>query len=40
MFEAAVASGSDPAYWAEDGVHPTLAGHQLMAETWLDLVSA
>jgi len=23
------------AYWAGDGVHPTIAGGQLMAETWL-----
>ena len=23
-----------PSYWAEDGVHPTPAGHALMAETW------
>jgi lysophospholipase L1-like esterase len=22
-------------YWAEDGVHPTIAGHQLIAEAWL-----
>lgn len=24
-----------PYYWAEDGVHPSVAGHALMAETWL-----
>lgn len=24
-----------PSYWAEDGVHPSVAGHALMAETWL-----
>jgi acyl-CoA thioesterase I len=24
-----------PEYWAEDGVHPTPAGHILMAECWL-----
>ena len=24
-----------PAYWAADGVHPTLAGHGLIARTWL-----
>jgi len=23
-----------PEYWAGDGVHPTLAGHSLMAKTW------
>ncbi len=28
------------AYWAEDGVHPTLAGHQLMADAWLEAVAA
>jgi lysophospholipase L1-like esterase len=25
-----------PSYWAEDGVHPSIAGHALMAETWLN----
>lgn len=25
-------------YWAQDGVHPSPAGHQLMAETWLQTV--
>jgi acyl-CoA thioesterase-1 len=24
------------AYWAADGVHPTAAGHALIAETWLE----
>jgi acyl-CoA thioesterase-1 len=24
-----------PRYWAEDGVHPTAAGHALIAQTWL-----
>lgn len=27
-------------YWAPDGVHPTPAGHRLMAETWMDAVGA
>lgn len=27
-----------PSYWAEDGVHPSIAGHALMAETWLGIV--
>jgi len=27
-----------PDYWAEDGVHPSLAGHQKMAERWVDTV--
>jgi lysophospholipase L1-like esterase len=34
MFDAAVAAGTEPAYWAADGVHPTQAGHALMAQTW------
>lgn len=25
-----------PAYWAEDGVHPSMAGAQLMANSWLE----
>jgi lysophospholipase L1-like esterase len=29
-----------PAYWAEDGVHPSDAGHALMAETWLGIVGS
>lgn len=31
---------AEPAYWAFDGVHPTLAGHQLMADAWLEAVTA
>lgn len=27
-----------PAYWAPDGVHPSIAGHALMADTWLGVV--
>ena len=26
------------AYWTGDGVHPTLAGAQLMAQAWLETV--
>jgi lysophospholipase L1-like esterase len=29
---------AEPAYWAADGVHPTLAGHMLMAQAWIDAV--
>ena len=25
-----------PTYWAFDGVHPSMAGSQLMAKTWLE----
>jgi lysophospholipase L1-like esterase len=28
-----------PSYWAGDGVHPSDAGHALMAETWLGVVA-
>lgn len=34
MFDYAVSLGSKPEYWAADGVHPTIAGHALMAKTW------
>lgn len=34
MFDEAVAAGTKPEYWLHDGVHPTLAGHALMAQTW------
>ena len=27
-----------PEYWAGDGVHPSAAGHQLMAQAWLEAV--
>ena len=27
-----------PAYWAGDGVHPTMAGHALMARVWRETV--
>jgi lysophospholipase L1-like esterase len=30
------ASLADPTYWTEDGVHPSMAGAQLMANTWLE----
>jgi len=37
MFDAAVKQA--PAeYWAGDGVHPTPAGHRLMATTWMKCV--
>lgn len=38
MFDKAV-KDAPPAYWAGDGVHPTMAGAALMAQTWLDTVS-
>lgn len=38
MFDEAVAAGTAPNYWAGDGVHPTLAGHSLMAQSWRKVV--
>ncbi len=32
---AAAAQRAKPGYWAEDGVHPTAAGHALIAQAWL-----
>lgn len=37
-FNEAVAAGTESAYWAADGVHPTQAGHALMAQVWRDAV--
>jgi lysophospholipase L1-like esterase len=31
----AAAARSGPAYWAADGVHPSPAGHGLIAEAWI-----
>lgn len=38
MFDEAVKK-APPAHWAADGVHPTMAGAYLMAQTWLAAVS-
>ena len=37
-FDRALSDDSAPAYWAADGVHPTAAGHQLLADAWLAAV--
>ena len=40
-FDAAFVSAQRrhiPSYWAEDGVHPSGAGHALMAETWIGII--
>ena len=37
MFDDA-ATKAPPSYWAGDGVHPSMAGHGLMAKTWLETV--
>ncbi len=36
MFDNAITEDTPPEYWARDGVHPTMAGHALMARTWID----
>lgn len=36
-FDAAV-SRANESYWLWDGVHPTAAGHHLIAERWLEVV--
>jgi len=37
MFDEACKS-AEPKYWAHDGVHPTMAGHYIMAKKWLSVV--
>jgi lysophospholipase L1-like esterase len=37
LFDAALEK-APPDYWAHDGVHPTAAGHMLMAKCWLQHV--
>lgn len=36
--DKAVAAGTTPEYWAGDGVHPSIAGHALMAKVWREAV--
>ena len=37
---AAAACRREMEYWAPDGVHPTAAGHGLIAQAWLKAVGA
>lgn len=37
---AQAASRCDSTFWSLDGVHPTLAGHGLMAKAWLKAINA
>lgn len=37
---AAAAMRREPAFWLPDGVHPTPAGHALIAQSWLRAVGA
>src|SRR5690625_5389649 len=36
VLETAWSVGHSPAGIAEDGVHPTIAGHRLIADAWLE----
>jgi lysophospholipase L1-like esterase len=38
VFDDRIATGTPPDVLANDGVHPTLTGHGLIAQTWLDAV--
>ena len=37
---AQAAAQREPAFWAGDGVHPTSAGHALIAQSWLRAIKA
>ena len=37
---AEAAQRKEPTFWSQDGVHPTLAGHALIAQSWLRIVKA
>jgi acyl-CoA thioesterase-1 len=37
---AAACTQQPPAFWAADGVHPSSAGHALIAKSWLEAVGA
>jgi lysophospholipase L1-like esterase len=39
VFDRAIRDGFAPEALARDGVHPTLAGHRLMADAWLEAVA-
>ncbi|MFD1907383.1 SGNH/GDSL hydrolase family protein [Paenibacillus rhizoplanae] len=37
---AAASVKAEPAFWAGDGVHPSPAGHALIADAWMKAVGA
>ena len=37
---AAASAKREPAFWAHDGVHPSPAGHALIARAWIDAMEA
>lgn len=36
IFDEAIAKSGDANHWCVDGVHPTFAGHELIARAWLE----
>ncbi len=40
LFDEATQGDIAPNYWAADGVHPTVAGHGLIANAWLSVLLA
>ena len=34
---AAACLKREPSFWSADGVHPTFAGHTLIAQKWIEL---
>jgi lysophospholipase L1-like esterase len=30
----------EPSFWSQDGIHPTLAGHALIAQSWLEVMTS
>lgn len=37
---AAASTKREPAFWAADGVHPTQAGHALIAQAWIEAMES
>lgn len=37
---AAASAVEPPSHWAEDGIHPTSAGHRLIADAWLQALQS
>lgn len=37
---ASACTKAEPAFWAADGVHPTLAGHGVIASAWLGAIAS
>jgi len=37
---AEAAEKREPQFWSQDGVHPTLAGHALIAQSWMKMIQS